>query len=78
MMRGCRRRLDPQYGTARGRVMAGAYGDARARIFCHGLEAELIAVNGFYMTAEEIDADLRDQAVQIWLEGETIRVARFD
>ena len=44
------------YGTARGRVMAGAYGDARARIFCRRLEAELIGVNGFYMTAEEIDA----------------------
>jgi septum site-determining protein MinC len=66
------------YGTARGRVMAGAFGDARARIFCRRLEAELVAVNGIYMTAEEIDANLAGQAVQIWLEGETIKIARFD
>ena len=66
------------YGTARGRVIAGAYGDARARIFCRRFEAELIGVNGFYMTAEEIDANLRGQAVQVWFEDETIRIARFD
>jgi septum site-determining protein MinC len=66
------------YGTARGRVMAGAFGDARARIFCRRLEAELVAVNGIYMTAEEIDANLAGQAVQIWLEGETIKIARFE
>lgn len=66
------------YGTAGGRVMAGAFGDARARIFCRRLEAELVAVNGIYVTAEEIDANLAGQAVQVWLEGETIRIARFD
>ena len=66
------------YGTARGRVMAGAYGDARARIFCRRLEAELIGVNGLYMTAEEIDAKLRGQAVQVWFEDETIKIAGFD
>ncbi|WP_363349494.1 septum site-determining protein MinC [Methylocystis echinoides] len=66
------------YGTARGRVMAGAYGDARARIFCRRLEAELIAVNGVYMTAEKIDANLVGQAVQVWLEDQKIRIARFD
>ncbi len=65
-------------GPRAGRVMAGAFGDARARIFCRRLEAELVAVNGIYMTAEEIDANLAGQAVQIWLEGETIKIARFD
>ncbi len=66
------------YGTARGRVMAGAYGDARARIFCRRLEAELIAVNGIYLTAEKIDPNLAGQAVQVWLEDEKIRIERFD
>src|SRR5882724_4137591 len=30
------------YGTLRGRVLAGAYGNQRARIFCRRLEAELM------------------------------------
>jgi septum site-determining protein MinC len=66
------------YGMVRGRVMAGAYGDARARIFCQRLEAELLAVDGFYMTAEQIDAKLRRQAVQAWLEDDKIKMAKFD
>jgi septum site-determining protein MinC len=66
------------YGTVRGRVMAGAYGETRARIFCRRLEAELIAVGGFYMTADEIREDLRNQAVHAWLEDESLRIAKLD
>lgn len=61
------------YGTLRGRAMAGTTGNASARIFCRKLEAELIAIDGFYKTAEDLGPDLRGKAVQIWLEGETIR-----
>jgi septum site-determining protein MinC len=61
------------YGTLRGRAMAGTTGNASARIFCGKLEAELIAIDGFYRTAEDMDSDLRGKAVQIWLEGETIK-----
>ena len=32
------------YGTLRGRAMAGATGNGRARIFCHRVEAELLAI----------------------------------
>src|SRR3982075_876598 len=46
------------YGTLRGRAMAGASGNPRARIFCNKIEAELLAIDGFYTTAEEIDAGL--------------------
>ncbi|MEO3999330.1 septum site-determining protein MinC [Mesorhizobium sp. CAU 1732] len=60
------------YGTLRGRALAGTMGDAAARIFCRKLEAELIAIDGFYKTAEDMEPGLRGQAVQIWLEGETI------
>ena len=35
------------YGTLRGRALAGMYGNARARIFCRRIEAELIAIDGF-------------------------------
>ena len=43
------------YGTLRGRAMAGASGNRRARIFCNKIEAELLAIDGFYTTAEEIE-----------------------
>lgn len=61
------------YGTLRGRAMAGTMGNATARIFCGRLEAELIAIDGFYNTAEDMDPHLRGRAVQIWLEGNAIR-----
>lgn len=61
------------YGTLRGRAMAGTTGNAVARIFCRKLEAELIAIDGFYKTAEDMEPDLRGRAVQIWLEGEAIK-----
>jgi septum site-determining protein MinC len=61
------------YGALRGRAMAGTMGNASARIFCRKFEAELIAIDGFYQTAEDMDPRLRGKAVQIWLEGETLR-----
>lgn len=61
------------YGALRGRAMAGTMGNSSARIFCRKLEAELIAIDGFYQTAEDMDPGLRGKAVQIWLEGETIK-----
>ncbi len=63
------------YGTLRGRVIAGATGNARARIFCHRLEAELVAIDGVYKTAEDMAPDLRGRPVQAWLEGDAIRMA---
>ena len=47
------------YGTLRGRAMAGATGNARARIFCHRIEAELLAIDGYYKTADEHRSGLR-------------------
>ena len=46
------------YGTLRGRAFAGIEGEAHARIFCRKLEAELIAIDGFYVVADEISRDL--------------------
>jgi septum site-determining protein MinC len=66
------------YGAVRGRVMAGSYGETRARIFCRKMEAELVAVGGFYMTADEIRADLRGRAVHAFLQDETIKIVRLD
>jgi septum site-determining protein MinC len=60
------------YGTLRGRAMAGSIGNTNARIFCRRLEAELIAIDGIYKMAEDMDSSLRGHAVQLSLEGETI------
>ena len=57
------------YGALRGRAMAGAMGNARARIFCSRNEAELLAIDGYYRTAEDMAANLRGHPVQAWLEG---------
>jgi septum site-determining protein MinC len=58
------------YGTLRGRAMAGVNGNSDARIYCQKIEAELLRIDGYYQTAEEIDvfasATARRKA---WLEG---------
>ena len=62
------------YGALRGRAMAGSNGNTTARIFCQKIEAELLAINGYYQTAEEIDVALRHRAAQAWLEGTSIKI----
>ena len=62
------------YGTLRGRAMAGVNGNSAARIYCQRIEAELLAIDGYYQTAEELDASMRSRPVQAWLDGETMRV----
>jgi len=62
------------YGTLRGRAMAGVNGNPAARIYCQRIEAELLAIDGFYQTAEEIDPGLRNRPAQAWLEGNVMRI----
>jgi septum site-determining protein MinC len=62
------------YGTLRGRAMAGVNGNSAARIFCQKIEAELLAIDGYYQTAEEIDAALRNRPAQAWLEGDAMKI----
>jgi septum site-determining protein MinC len=66
------------YGTLRGRALAGMYGNGRARIFCRRLEAELIAIDGFYKVADEVEAHLHKKAVQAWLDGGTVKMKTLD
>jgi len=66
------------YGALRGRAMAGAYGDESARIFCRSLEAELLAINGLYRTADEIDPALRKKPARVWLADNLMQIAKFD
>lgn len=62
------------YGTLRGRAMAGVNGNSAARIYCQKIEAELLAIDGYYQTAEEIDASLRNRPAQAWLQGDTMKI----
>jgi septum site-determining protein MinC len=62
------------YGTLRGRAMAGVNGNSAARIYCQKIEAELLAIDGYYQTAEEIDASLRNRPAQAWLEGDIMKI----
>ena len=66
------------YGTLRGRAMAGSNGNARARIFCSRIEAELLAIDGYYVTAEAMDKRLRERPVQAWLEGSELKIRALD
>ena len=65
------------YGGLRGRAMAGAQGDAKARIFVSDFRAELVAIAGHYRVFEQIPDDLEGQSVQCWLEGEKLLIARL-
>lgn len=60
------------YGTLRGRALAGSAGNSQARIFCSKVDAELLAIDGFYRTAEDIESALRCQPVQAWLKDEVM------
>ena len=55
------------YGSARGRVIAGAGGNHAARIFCHSLEAELVSIAGTYCVADDIPPHVVKQPVHIYL-----------
>lgn len=62
------------YGTLRGRAMAGINGNSAARIYCQKIEAELVAIDGYYQTAEDIGETMRRRAAQAWLDGDIIRI----
>jgi septum site-determining protein MinC len=62
------------YGTLRGRAMAGVNGNPAARIYCQRIEAELLAIDGYYQTAEQIDPSVRDRPAQAWLEGDVMKI----
>jgi septum site-determining protein MinC len=66
------------YGPLRGRALAGAQGWEQARIFCREFHAELVAIAGRYKVLEDIPKELRGKPVQIWLEGEELKIAALE
>lgn len=63
------------YGALRGRVFAGVNGNDGARVFCRRNEAELISLNGWYRTAEEMEGPIWGKAVQAHLENGAVALA---
>jgi septum site-determining protein MinC len=66
------------YGALRGRALAGAQGDEKARIFCRAFHAELVAIAGNYKVLDDIPKELHGKAVQVWLEKEELKIAALD
>jgi septum site-determining protein MinC len=64
------------YGALRGRALAGAGGDADARIFCSRLEAELVSIAGHYLVSEQLPAEQLGFPVQIALVDDRLTVTR--
>lgn len=65
------------YGALRGRAIAGSAGDRAARVFTTQLNAELVAINGLYKTADDLDAKCVGRSVQAWLDGDTLKMSAF-
>lgn len=61
------------YGPLRGRAIAGASGDASARIFSTGMDPQLVSIAGIYRTTEDpFPQGVQGQPAQVRLEGERI------
>jgi len=65
------------YGALRGRVMAGARGDTRARVFCQEFYAELVSIAGVFRVFETLPPELAGKPVHAWLDGDALRFARL-
>ena len=63
------------YAPLRGRALAGASGNAEARIFALSMEAELVSIAGTYRTFESgLPKDLAKKPAQVRLAGDRIDV----
>ena len=60
------------YGVLRGRALAGVQGNTEARIFCNALQAELISIAGNYKISEDLNQNVRNKPVQIYLDKHTL------
>ena len=58
--------------------MAGANGNASARIYCSKIEAELLSISGYYLTADSMEQSRCNRPSQVWLDGDALKLAAFD
>lgn len=62
------------YGTLRGRALAGVQGKESARIFCYDLQADLVSIAGNYIINDDLPADKRNKAVQVFLHQDQLQI----
>jgi septum site-determining protein MinC len=66
------------YGALRGRAIAGLAGNAKARIYCRKLHAELVAIDGVYQTADDMPRERIGAPSCAWLDGDLMRITPID
>ena len=66
------------YGALRGRAIAGAARNPRARIYCRKFEPELLGIDRLVRTAEDMGPAFRGRSAQVWLDGSAIRIASLE
>jgi septum site-determining protein MinC len=66
------------YGALRGRAIAGLSGNASARIYCRKLNAELVAIDGVYQTADDMPKERIGMPSCAWLDGDLMRITSID
>ncbi|TXM90416.1 hypothetical protein FV219_22205 [Methylobacterium sp. WL122] len=59
-------------------ALAGAAGNPNARIWCRKFEPELIAIDGLYKAADDLDPSFTGQAVEVRLVEDAIRLALLE
>jgi septum site-determining protein MinC len=63
------------YAPLRGRAHAGAKGNAKARIWCHQLEAQVLGIAGLFRTTDEpLPAAVTSRPAVVRREGERIEI----
>lgn len=65
------------YGALRGRALAGVQGNLACRIFCHDLQAELVAIGGQYKISESIEDSVRGVPVQVYLQNGALIIEKI-
>ena len=63
------------YAPLRGKAIAGAKGDATARIFTTSLEAELVSIAGVYRTSDTaLPKEVLGKPAQVWLADDKLQM----
>jgi len=62
------------YAPLRGRAIAGAKGNAEARIFTTLMQAQLLSIAGVYRTTEELPAGVAGRAAMVRLAGDCLHI----
>lgn len=66
------------YGALRGRAIAGVANQPGARIFCRKFEAELLAIDGLYKAADDMDPALHGRAVSARIVDDALVVSPLE